>query len=60
MDLICGKCGVKLEKMKTTFKYLKNEFSEETYKCPECGQVYLDEDLVRGKMAEVETTLEDK
>lgn len=60
MELICAKCNVKLEKRKTVFQYMKNEFSEDLPRCPICGQVYIDEELVRGRMKEVETELEDK
>lgn len=59
-ELICGRCGVPLVKQKTVFQYLGYEVYEELPRCPECGQVYLDEELVRGRMAEVETEVEDK
>ena len=60
MELICAKCNEKLEKRKTVFQYMKNEFSEELLRCPKCGQVFLDEELVKGRMLQVETELEDK
>ena len=50
-NLICAKCGV---------PYLGYEIYEELPRCPVCGQVYLDESLVRGRMHEVETEVEDK
>lgn len=59
-NLICAKCGVPLEKLKTSFKYMGFEVFENLPKCPKCGQVYLDEELVRGRMAEVEAEVEDK
>ncbi len=59
-NLICAKCGVPLEKQKTTFQYMGYEVYEDLPRCPKCGQVYLDEQLVRGRMAEVETEVEDK
>lgn len=58
--LVCARCDEPLVTRKTTFEYLGSEFSEELPRCPKCGQVYLDEELVRGKMFEVETLLEDK
>ena len=60
MKLICGKCRDPLEKKKTTFRYLKYEVSEEVLCCPVCGQVYLDEELVDGRMHQTEVEMEDK
>jgi len=42
------------------FDYLNQFFHTDALRCPECGMVYIPEDLVEGKMAEVETSLEDK
>ena len=58
--LICNLCSVPLEKMHTDFEYLGHSFHADTLRCPQCGQVYLPEELVRGRMAEVEYELEDK
>ena len=58
--LICAKCGVPLEMKKTAFQYLGYEIYEDLPRCPQCGQVYLDEQLVRGRMHEVEVEVEDK
>ena len=60
MELICAKCKKKLEMKKVTFRYLNYEVSESVPCCPDCGQVYLDEELVRGRMHIVETEMEDK
>ena len=60
MELICAKCKKPLVIQKVTFRYLNYEVSESIPGCPECGQVYLDEELVRGRMNEVETEMEDK
>ena len=60
MKLICAKCGRELEKGRVYFRYLKNDVSEEVLRCPECGQTYLDEDLVMGRMKEAEVDMEDK
>lgn len=60
MDWLCAKCGKKLEIRNVTFRYLSYEVTEPLPCCPECGQVYLDEALVRGRMHEVETEMEDK
>lgn len=58
--LICAKCGVPLEPGKVTFQYLSYEVYEELPRCPVCGQVYLDEELVRGRMHDAEVEVEDK
>ena len=58
--LVCNKCQVGLTPSAATFKYLKRSFQHEVLRCPECGQVYLPEELVTGKMKEVEISLEEK
>ena len=58
--MICGKCGVPLESIVTRFEYLGHDFTYSVPKCPICGQVCIDEELASGKIAEVETILEDK
>ncbi|MDR1572400.1 MAG: hypothetical protein LBS32_07740 [Clostridiales Family XIII bacterium] len=57
---ICDRCKVELRLMDAQFSYLKRSFRHKVPRCPECGQVYIPEDLARGRMREVETTLEDK
>jgi predicted RNA-binding Zn-ribbon protein involved in translation (DUF1610 family) len=58
--LICWKCKKELELKKTNFTYLGHSFFTEVPKCPECGLVYISEELVKGRMSEVEMQLEDK
>ncbi|MDR1471282.1 MAG: Mut7-C RNAse domain-containing protein [Synergistaceae bacterium] len=58
--LTCGLCGVPLELIKAQFGYLGHKFHTEVPRCPKCGQVFISEELARGRMAEVETLLEDK
>ena len=58
--LICLKCNVPLELRKAFFTYLGFNFNTELPRCPVCGQMYLPEELVRGKVTEVEMSLEDK
>ncbi len=58
--LICFRCDVELKPEKTTFSYLGHHFFADILKCPSCKQVYIPEDLARGKMARVEMELEDK
>ncbi len=59
-NLICDLCGVNLEPRKTHFTYLGHAFSTELPACPVCGQVFISEELVKGRMAKVEMELEDK
>jgi rubredoxin len=58
--LVCRKCGVALEPKRTNFEYLEHNFFAESPACPVCGQVYVSEELAKGKMAEVEKNLEEK
>ena len=58
--LICDSCGVLMEAGKVHIKYMKSTFPAELLKCPDCGLVYIPEELALGKMADVERTLEDK
>ncbi len=58
--LVCCKCRKEMAPKKTNFTYLGHAFFADILKCPECGQVYIPEDMVKGRMAEVEMQLEDK
>lgn len=57
---LCSKCGTKLEKKLVIVKYLSGNFEVELMKCPKCNMVLISEELARGKMLEVEKSLEDK
>ncbi len=59
-ELICGRCEVKLVKAHTVFEYMGHVFHHDLPRCPQCGQVYVEESLAHGRMREVETELEDK
>lgn len=59
-NLLCRRCGVPMEMAKTEFSYLSYTFHTELPRCPLCRQVFIPEDLVKGRMAEVEAELEDK
>jgi Zn-finger nucleic acid-binding protein len=59
-QLICALCDVPLVPSKVSFKYMGHDFYHELPACPRCGQVYISEELVKGKISEVETNLEDK
>jgi hypothetical protein len=58
--LICYACQKELEVVKTDFSYLGHSFFTEVPRCPECGQVFIPEELVRGRISEVEMQMEDK
>ena len=58
--LICYKCRKELELKKANFSYLGHTFYTDAPTCPECGIVYISEDLVKGRMSDVEMQLEDK
>jgi len=58
--LICNRCRVELKAQKTYIEYLGHSFHADIPRCPECGEVYIPEDLAKGRIAEVEMQLEDK
>lgn len=58
--LICCKCQKELELKKVDFSYLGHTFFTDLPCCPECGMVYISEELVKGRISEVEMQLEDK
>ena len=58
--LLCCKCKTELVIKKVNFSYLAHNFFTEVPACPVCGQVYVSEQLAKGKMAEVEKNLEEK
>ncbi|WP_115028377.1 DVU_1557 family redox protein [Acetobacterium bakii] len=58
--LICLKCNVPLEMDTAYFSYLGFNFNTEVPTCPVCRQMFLSEELVGGKVTEVEMGLEDK
>ena len=59
-DLVCRKCNVNLIIGPVSLEYLGNGFPVELPKCPECGMVFIPEELALGKMLHVEKSLEDK
>ncbi len=58
--LICDKCNVQMELIEVQFKYLSRSFRYKVPRCPQCGQVSLPEELVTGRMSEVESMIEEK
>ena len=57
---ICFKCQKELKPAKTYLSYLGHSFFADILKCPECGEVYIPEELVKSRISEVEAQLEDK
>lgn len=58
--LICHRCQIEMQSSKVFMNYLGSSFHADLLKCPKCGQVYIPEDLVKNRVAEVEMQLEDK
>ena len=58
--LICDKCKVEMQLIEVQFKYLSRSFRYKVPRCPQCGQVSLPEELVNGRMSEVEAMIEEK
>ena len=58
--LICAKCRVPLEEGLVDFNYMGYAFSAEVPRCPQCGYVYISEELAAGKIRDVEASLEIK
>ncbi len=56
----CGKCGAGLVTTKVAFEYMGRTFDHEVPACPVCKKVFVSKELAQGKMAEVETLMEDK
>ena len=58
--IVCVKCNLPLKIGKAKFSYLGHDMVSEVPKCPKCGQVYLTEGLVTGRIRAIEGSLEDK
>jgi predicted RNA-binding Zn-ribbon protein involved in translation (DUF1610 family) len=58
--VICARCQKELQPIKTYLSYLGHSFYAEILKCPQCGEVYIPEELAKGRIADVEKELEDK
>ena len=56
----CEKCGVYLEPIKAEAVYLGFRFPVELPGCPVCGRLFVPEALAKGRIAELETKLEEK
>ena len=58
--VICGKCEREMEPKEVALTYLGHQVTAELPVCPVCGQVYISEEVVSGKIHRVEQLLEDK
>ncbi|MEG0156863.1 MAG: DNA-binding protein [Anaerovoracaceae bacterium] len=58
--IICDRCKVPLEEHDAQFSYLDRTFRHKVLRCPICGQVSLTEEIVGGRMKEVEALMEEK
>lgn len=56
----CAKCNVEMKPAEVRLNYLGHTVVHPFPKCPQCGQIFISEEIVIGKMREVETNLEDK
>lgn len=59
-DIICVQCQKKLEPSRVYLSYLGHSFYADLLKCPQCGEVYIPEELVKSRIVEAEKQLEDK
>ncbi len=57
---LCAKHRVPLEPGKVDLTYQGHTFPVDMLRCPVCGLTLIPEELVRGRMLEVEQTLEEK
>ncbi len=57
---LCANCNLPLQTAQVDVAYMDNAFPVELLKCPNCGLVFVPEELALGKMVEVEKQLEDK
>lgn len=58
--LICALCSCEMKPITTQMSYLGHSFQVELPRCPQCGQIYIPEALATGRIAQVESELEDK
>ena len=58
--ILCAKHEVELAPAKVQVTYQGHTFPVDMLACPVCGLALVPEDLARGRMLEVEQTLEEK
>jgi len=57
---ICMGCNADLVVGKVEVHYMGSGYPVDLSRCPNCGQVFISENLATVKMAEIEKLLEDK
>jgi hypothetical protein len=57
---VCARCNRQLELKPVRVEYMGSAFPVDLPQCPQCGQVFIPENLALGRMVEVEKSLEDK
>lgn len=57
---LCSRCRCPLELTEIHVTYLERHFTHKVPRCPQCGQVYITEELAEGKIAQLEKSLEEK
>ncbi len=50
-SVICCNCQKELVPAKTYLSYLGQSFTADILKCPECGEVYIPEELAKSRIA---------
>lgn len=58
--VVCAKHCVPLQAGKVELTYQGHTFPVDALCCPVCGEALIPEELAKGKMADVEQTLEEK
>jgi hypothetical protein len=58
--VLCARHQVPLEPCKVDLTYQGHTFPADVLCCPICGLVYIPEEMAKGRMLEVEQTLEEK
>jgi hypothetical protein len=59
-DVVCAKHGLPLEPGQVEMTYQGHTFPVDVLCCPVCGQAFVPEELAKGRMQEVEQSLEEK
>ncbi|MFH1114364.1 MAG: hypothetical protein V1792_10625 [Pseudomonadota bacterium] len=59
-EWLCARCDMPLESKNVEVEYMGSKYPVALPRCPNCGVVFVPEELAVGKMAEIERLLEDK
>jgi len=58
--LYCYRCDETLVSSKVFLQYLASSFPTQLLKCPKCGIIHIDENMIMTKAVDVEKTIEEK